>query len=143
MKAEIIQSLTNDFESYARQTESGVEFWLARDLQHLLGYTDWRNFLQVVNRAKVACEVSEHRILDHFVDANKMASLRSGSQREVSDMMEKEGTTDGRDKNDLPNYSGARGSRDACHRGGILVVSLKRQKSNKRWQNHRSIISNP
>lgn len=87
MKTEIIQSLTDDFESYARQTENGVEFWLARDLQHLLGYTDWRNFLQVVNRAKVACEVSEHRILDHFVDANKMVSLGSGSQREVPDMM--------------------------------------------------------
>ena len=87
MKTEIIQSLTNDFESYARQTENGVEFWLARDLQYLLGYTDWRNFLQVVNRAKVACEVSEHRILDHFVDANKMVSLGSGSQREVPDMM--------------------------------------------------------
>ena len=87
MKAEIIRSLTDDFESNARQTENGVEFWLARDLQHLLGYTDWRNFLQVVNRAKVACEVSEHRILDHFVDANKMVSLGSGSQREVPDMM--------------------------------------------------------
>ena len=87
MKTEIIQSLTNDFESYARQTENGVEFWLARDLQCLLGYTDWRNFFQVVNRAKVACEVSEHRILDHFVDANKMVSLGSGSQREVPDMM--------------------------------------------------------
>ena len=87
MKTEIIQSLTNDFESYARQTENGVEFWLARDLQYLLGYTDWRNFLQVVNRAKVACEVSEHRILDHFVDANKMVSLGSGSQREVPDFM--------------------------------------------------------
>lgn len=87
MKSEIIQSLTDDFESYARQTENGVEFWLARDLQCLLGYTDWRNFLQVVNRAKVACEVSEHRIIDHFVDANKMVSLGSGSQREVPDMM--------------------------------------------------------
>ena len=98
MKTEIIQSLTNDFESYARQTENEVEFWLARDLQCLLGYTDWRNFLQVVNRAKVACEVSEHRIIDHFVDANKMVSLGSGSQREVPDMMEKQGTTKGRDK---------------------------------------------
>ncbi|MDE0144701.1 MAG: hypothetical protein OXI53_06380 [Nitrospira sp.] len=83
MKAEIIQSLTNDFESYARQTESGVEFWLARDLQCLLGYTDWRNFLQVLHRAKVACEVSEHRIIDHFVDANKMVSLGSGSQQDL------------------------------------------------------------
>jgi len=87
VKIEVIRTLTKDFESYSRQTENGVEFWLARDLQSLLGYTDWRNFLQVVNRAKAACEVSEHRILDHFVDANKMVSLGSGSQREVPDMM--------------------------------------------------------
>jgi len=87
MKTEIIQSLTGDFESHARQTENGVEFWLARDLQGLLGYTDWRNFLQVVDRAKVACEMSSHSVSDHFVDANKMVTLGSGSRREVADMM--------------------------------------------------------
>ena len=43
MKTEVIQSLTEDFEAHARQTENGVEFWLARDLQHLLGYAEWRN----------------------------------------------------------------------------------------------------
>jgi len=87
MKTDRIQSLTGDFESHARQTENGVEFWLARDLQHLLGYTDWRNFLQVINRAKVACETAGHPTSDHFVDANKMVTLGSGSQREVADMM--------------------------------------------------------
>ena len=44
MKTEIIQSLTDDLASHAKQTENGVEFWLARDIQHLLGYTDWQNF---------------------------------------------------------------------------------------------------
>ena len=87
MKAEIIQSLTNDFESYARQTENGVEFWLARDLQHLLGYGKWDNFKSVVSKARTACEVAGHTVLDHFADAGKMVSLGSGSQREVPDMM--------------------------------------------------------
>ncbi len=87
MKKELIQSLTENFESHAQQTENGVEFWLARDLQHLLGYTDWRNFLQVINKAKTACEVSGQNIPDHFVDANKMVDLGSGSQREVPDIM--------------------------------------------------------
>ncbi|MBD3360366.1 DNA damage-inducible protein D [Candidatus Peregrinibacteria bacterium] len=87
MQKELIQSLTKNFESHAQQTENGVEFWLARDLQHLLGYTDWRNFLQVVNKAKTACEVSGQNIPDHFVDANKMVDLGSGSQREVPDIM--------------------------------------------------------
>jgi len=87
MKTEIIQSLTSDFEAHAKQTENGVEFWLACDLQDLLGYTDWRNFLQVINRAKVACETSNHQVSDHFVDANKMVTLGSDSRREVADMM--------------------------------------------------------
>ncbi len=87
MKTEIIQSLTNNFESYARKTENGVEFWLARDLQQLLGYTDWRNFVQVILKAKTACEVSNHNIADHFVNANKMVDLGSGSQREVADIL--------------------------------------------------------
>ena len=41
MKSEIVQSLTTNFESHAQQTDGGVEFWLARDIQHLLGYTKW------------------------------------------------------------------------------------------------------
>ena len=86
MKTEIIQSLTNDFESYARQTENGVEFWLACDLQHLLGYGKWDNFKSVIAKAKTACEVAGHTVLDHFADAGKMVSLGSGSQREVPDL---------------------------------------------------------
>ena len=130
MKTEIIQSFTNDLEFYARQTENGVEFWLARDLQHLLGYGKWDNFKSVVSKAKTACKVAGHTVLDHFADAGKMAPLGSGSQREVPDMMEKEGTTDGRDRNDLPNYSVARESPlGSCHRGGIFVVIRQKQTS--------------
>ena len=77
MKPEIIQSLTNNFESYAKQTENGVEFWLARDLQSLLGYTKWDNFLNVISKAKTACEVSGHSIKDHFADVGKMVTIRS------------------------------------------------------------------
>ena len=64
-----------------------MEFWLARDLQHLLDYDEWRNFMSVINKAKTACEVSGHTISDHFVDVNKMVDLGSGSQREVEDSM--------------------------------------------------------
>jgi DNA-damage-inducible protein D len=81
MKTELIQTLTSTFEGHAQQTENGVEFWLARDLQHLLGYTEWRNFTAVINKAKTACEVSQHPIGDHFVDVNKMVDLGSGSAR--------------------------------------------------------------
>jgi DNA-damage-inducible protein D len=87
MKIDVIHSLTDSFESHAQQTEGGVGFWLARDLQHLLGYSEWRNFTAVISKAKTACEVSGHAISDHFVDVNKMVDLGSGSQREVDDIM--------------------------------------------------------
>ena len=87
MKIEVVQALTDTFEGHAQKTESAVEFCLARDLQHLLGYAEWRNFGTVLSKAKTACELSGHRVSDHFVDVNKMVDLGSGSQREVDDRM--------------------------------------------------------
>lgn len=87
MKNEVIQTLTDSFEGHAQQTENGVEFWLARDLQHLLGYGKWDNFQAVISKAKTACELSGHAIADHFADVGKMVELGSGSQREISDIM--------------------------------------------------------
>jgi len=87
MKMEVIKSLTDNFEAFAKHTETGVEFWLARDLQHLLGYEKWSNFQSVISKAKTACKNSGHKISDHFADAGKMVTLGSESQREVSDIM--------------------------------------------------------
>jgi DNA-damage-inducible protein D len=87
MKTELVQSLTTNFEAHAQQTETGIEFWLARDIQHLLGYSKWDNFLNVVSKAKTACDVSGHSVTDHFADVGKMVDLGSGSQREVDDLM--------------------------------------------------------
>lgn len=82
-----IHQLTESFEGHAQETENGVEFWLARDLQTLLGYTEWRNFLKIIAKAETACENSGHLVADHFVDVNKMVELGSGSQREIEDVM--------------------------------------------------------
>jgi DNA-damage-inducible protein D len=87
MKTEVVQALTETFEGHAQQTDAGVEYWLARDVQHLLGYAEWRNFSAVVTRAKTACEVSSQKVSDHFVEVTKMVDLGSGSQREVEDVM--------------------------------------------------------
>jgi len=87
MELDIIQSLTTTFESHAQQTESGVEYWLARDLQFLLGYDEWRNFSLVLAKARTACEVSGYSALDHFVDVNKMVELGSGSRRTIDDAL--------------------------------------------------------
>jgi hypothetical protein len=85
---DIIHSLTSNFEAHAQQTETGVEYWLARDLQHLLGYAEWRNFNQsAISKAKSACEVSGHQVSDHFVDVNKMVEIGSGTRREIDDIM--------------------------------------------------------
>jgi DNA-damage-inducible protein D len=87
MQTDVIQTLTSTFEAHAQQTEGGIEYWLARDLQYMLGYDEWRNFTAVISKAKTACEVSGHATKDHFVDVNKMVDLGSGSQREVDDLM--------------------------------------------------------
>ena len=57
MKKEIVYKLTENFEDFLHNTEDGVEFWLARDLQHLLGYGKWDNFQNVISKAKTACEI--------------------------------------------------------------------------------------
>lgn len=87
MKSEIIRTLTGNFEGHAQQTEGGVEFWLARDLQFLLGYSKWDNFLNVVSKAKTGCEVSGHEVENHFADVGKMVDLGSGGRREIDDVM--------------------------------------------------------
>lgn len=87
MNNDLIHQMTDSFEGHTQETENGIEYWLARDIQHLLGYSEWRNFQNTISKAKTACEVSEHTIEDHFVDVNKMVELGSGSQREISDLM--------------------------------------------------------
>jgi DNA-damage-inducible protein D len=87
MKTELFHTLTNTFEAHAQRADNGVEFWLARDIQYLLGYAQWRNFIAVINKAKTACEVSSHPVTDHFADVSKMVDLGSGSQREIDDIM--------------------------------------------------------
>lgn len=87
MKTEVVRTLTATFEGHAQHTEAGVEYWLARDVQFLLGYTKWENFLNVLSKAKTACEISGHDVGDHFADVTKVVGVGSGGQREVDDIM--------------------------------------------------------
>lgn len=86
MKKELIQKLHKSFEDCAHQTGTGVEFWLARELQDLLGYTQWRNFEAVIDKAKTACEKAGQAVVDHFADVSKMIDLAKGAQRAVDDL---------------------------------------------------------
>lgn len=79
--------MAENFDSYTNKTENNIEFWFARDLQHLLGYTKWDNFLKVINKAKTACETSGHEIEDHFADVGKMVKIGFGTEREIDDIM--------------------------------------------------------
>ncbi len=86
MHKEIILKLNKTFEESAFE-QGGVEYWMARDVQKLLDYTEWRNFVLVIDKAKTACANSGQDIANHFVDVNKMVKLGSGSERQIDDMM--------------------------------------------------------
>ncbi len=86
MRSEIVQRLHKNFEDYVH-VKDGVEFWFARDLQELLGYKEWRNFLKVIEKARESCKKSNHLILDHFVDVNKSIPVPKGGEREIEDIM--------------------------------------------------------
>lgn len=86
MKKELIISLRKSFEESAYE-EEGVEYWLARELQKLLDYDEWRNFLNVVEKARIACKNSGQDIKDHFVDINKKVKIGSEAERIIDDVM--------------------------------------------------------
>ena len=85
MKKEQIHELFQQFEN-ACYDYKDVECWSARELQNLFNYTDWRNFLKVIDKAKESCKNSDNKVSDHFVEVNKMIELAKGAQREIEDI---------------------------------------------------------
>ena len=81
-----IDKLIADFENAAHVDEDGIEFWFARDLARLLGYTDFRNFINIIDKAKVACATSGQPLLHHFVDVTEMIELGKGAMRQVDNI---------------------------------------------------------
>lgn len=73
------------FENIKHIDENGVEFWYARELQTILEYMEWRNFNQVIDKAKIACENSGERVVTNFVYVNKTVQLNFGT-REIADI---------------------------------------------------------
>lgn len=83
--AEIDKYSEQTFEQYKHVNEFGEDFWYARDLQHVLDYEQWRNFLKVIEKAQEACKNSEQLVSDHFAEVSKMVELGSGAMRSIDD----------------------------------------------------------
>lgn len=81
-----IERLISQFEDAAQTDDSGTEFWDARDLQGLLGYAKWDNFVDVIQKAKDACRNAGAAPEDHFADVRKMVTIGSTAEREITDI---------------------------------------------------------
>ena len=86
MIKEIIVKLRLSFEENAQNID-GVEFWFARDLQLLLGYDKWENFVNVIEKAKLACKNSGQNVPDHFPEVRKTIAMPKGATKEIEDYM--------------------------------------------------------
>lgn len=72
------------FEALKQTNQHAAEYWSARDLQPLLGYSQWRRFEQAIERAIASCNESGNNADHHFAGAGKMVELGSGSARNVT-----------------------------------------------------------
>jgi len=71
------------FEDIKHIDENGYEYWLARELQQVLNYKEWRKFENAINKGKLACDNSNVKIEDHFVQVDKMINIGKGGTRNV------------------------------------------------------------
>ena len=92
MDKKIIMQYKASFDSIVQYIESDdakeqIEVWFARELQSILGYARWENFLVAIHRAMDSCKSQNISVDDHFREVTKMVGLGSGAKREVSDFM--------------------------------------------------------
>lgn len=86
MKKELIQDLFQKFE-LAGYDLNNVECWSARELQSLLGYSKWENFVKVIDKAKDSCTNAGEMVSDHFPDVRKTIPMPKGAEKEIEDML--------------------------------------------------------
>lgn len=85
MKKEFISELFTKFEDACYDYE-GIECWSARELQNILGYSQWRNFKNVIEKAEKSCEQAGEDTKNHFAEFSKMVEIGSGAQKPVEDI---------------------------------------------------------
>lgn len=81
-----INSVIQQLEAIKKHTERGIEYWTAREFQDILGYTEWKGFADVIDRAKTACIESGEDVGNHFGETTKMVSIGSGAFRPIPDI---------------------------------------------------------
>lgn len=86
MKTEEIQQMFEQYEQAVCEM-NGVECWSARELCKLLGYTQWRNFASVIEKAKASCENAGQSLTDHFADVSKTIPMPKGAEKEIDDFL--------------------------------------------------------
>lgn len=87
MDKQMIQDLKLTFDDIMHVTDDGVEFWYARELQGVLGYSQWRRFSETIERAKLACKNSRISTSEHFADVGKSSPMPNGGERNIDDVM--------------------------------------------------------
>ncbi|MDD4974504.1 MAG: BRO family protein [Bacteriovorax sp.] len=88
MKHSNLIKLKSQFDSILNvMEESNTNYWYARDLMTLLGYEQWKNFINVIEKAITSCNNAGVDSQNHFADVSKMVDIGSGSKREVADIM--------------------------------------------------------
>ena len=85
MSEQLTNPASNTFERIKRVSKSGSDFWSARELAHVLEYSDFRNFVSVLSKAREACLKSGHNVSDHFVDTTELVTIGSGALRPIED----------------------------------------------------------
>ena len=85
--SELVKYSEQTFESIKHINEYGEEYWLARELQPVLEYVQWRNFAEAVERAKLACKNSGFAVEDHFADVSKTIDMPKGAHKDIPDYM--------------------------------------------------------
>ncbi len=86
MKSGIIKSYISLFNANTYKTEN-VDFWLARDIQKLLGYRKWENFLKVIKKAKIACDKAGVAVDDQFAESTRTIEMPKGGTKEIEDII--------------------------------------------------------
>ena len=83
---EIDKNYTNEaFEDIKHMDEFGIEFWYARELMHVLQYSNWQNFEKIITKAKISCENSGFSVFEHFIDVSKLSKRANNAEVEIQD----------------------------------------------------------